>query len=399
MVDLRALARHLTMESEPVLEPEQLSELTDALGQVLPGGLAVWVGAGLLLVFLALVVWFVGRAGTRALDRVRSWTQGDKHDRLWGTIFWGWWLLLIAAGISLGAYVLQLPWGVLTSFGARIAGWIGSQGMAVIIALVITVLAYRMIGKVMQRITFPGQGFNRQRIRATTLKTVTESALKVFVVVIGGLFVLSNMGFNISTLLAGVGVAGLAVSFAAQTLIRDFLTGFFILLEDQYGVGDIVNLGVADGTVEKLNLRITALRDVEGNLHVVPNGQITTVTVMTREWARSVIDVPVAYGADLDRAIAVIKDEVQKLYDDPGWHPSFAAVPPEVWGVEKLAESGVLIRVVLNTQPIQQWSVGREFRRRIKNRLDAENIEIPFPHLKVYLANDVAELATKESDQ
>ena len=385
------------MESEPVLEPEQLGDLTDTLGRILPGEVAFWVGAGLLVIFLILVVGLLGRAGIRGLVQLRNWTQGDQHDRLWGTIFWGWWLLLIAAGISLGAYVLQLPWGVLTTFGARIAGWIGSQGMAVIIALVITVLAYRMISRVMQHITFPGQGFNRQRIRATTLKTVTESALKVFVVVIGGLFVLSNMGFNISTLLAGVGVAGLAVSFAAQTLIRDFLTGFFILLEDQYGVGDIVNVGVAGGTVEKLNLRITALRDVEGNLHVIPNGQITNVMVMTREWARSVIDVPVAYGADLDRAIAVIKDEVQRLYEDPEWHPSFAAVPPEVWGVEKLADSGVLIRVVLNTQPIQQWSVGREFRRRIKNRLDAENIEIPFPHLKVYMGNEPAISLAKES--
>ena len=385
------------MESEPVLEPEQLGDLTDTLGRILPAEVAFWVGAGLLVIFLILVVGLLGRAGIRGLVQLRNWTQGDQHDRLWGTIFWGWWLLLIAAGISLGAYVLQLPWGVLTTFGARIAGWIGSQGMAVIIALVITVLAYRMISRVMQHITFPGQGFNRQRIRATTLKTVTESALKVFVVVIGGLFVLSNMGFNISTLLAGVGVAGLAVSFAAQTLIRDFLTGFFILLEDQYGVGDIVNVGVAGGTVEKLNLRITALRDVEGNLHVIPNGQITNVMVMTREWARSVIDVPVAYGADLDRAIAVIKDEVQRLYEDPEWHPSFAAVPPEVWGVEKLADSGVLIRVVLNTQPIQQWSVGREFRRRIKNRLDAENIEIPFPHLKVYMGNEPAISLAKES--
>lgn len=387
------------MENEPAIEPEQLSEFTETLSQVLPGGLAVWVGAGALLVVLALVIWFVGRAGVRVLEQLRSWTQGDRHDGFWRAIYWGWWLLLVVTGVALGAYTLQLPWGPITSFGSRIAGWIGSQGMAVIIALVVTVLAYRMIGRVMQRITFPGQGFNRQRIRANTLKTVTESALKVFVVVIGGLFVLSNMGFNISTLLAGVGVAGLAVSFAAQTLIRDFLTGFFILLEDQYGVGDIVDVGVAGGTVEKLNLRITALRDVEGNLHVVPNGQITNVMVMTREWARSVIDVPVAYGSDLDRAIAVIKDEVQKLYEDPEWHPSFAAVPPEVWGVEKLADSGVLIRVVLNTQPIQQWSVGREFRRRIKNRLDAENIEIPFPHLKVYLANDAAALPTKETNQ
>ena len=385
------------MENQPVVEPEQLTEITDTLSRVLPAEIAFWVGAALLLLILAAIVWFVGRTGARGLDRVSAWTQGGNHDRLWQAIYWGWWLLLIVAGLSLGAYALQLPLGALTSLGSRIAGWIGSQGMAVIISLVLTLLAYRMIGRIMERITFPGQGFNRQRIRATTLKTVTESALKVFVVVIGGLFVLSNMGFNISTLLAGVGVAGLAVSFAAQTLIRDFLTGFFILLEDQYGVGDIVNVGVAGGTVEKLNLRITALRDVEGNLHVIPNGQITNVMVMTREWARSVIDVPVAYGADLDRAIAVIKDEVQRLYEDPEWHPSFAAVPPEVWGVEKLADSGVLIRVVLNTQPIQQWSVGREFRRRIKNRLDAENIEIPFPHLKVYMGNEPAISLAKES--
>ena len=181
----------------------------------------------------------------------------------------------------------------------------------------------------------------------------------------------------------GAGVAGLALSFAAQNLIRDFINGFFILLEDQYGVGDIVKVGDLAGVVEKFNLRLTVLRDLEGKAHFIPNSQIQQVTVFTQEWSRAVVDVGVAYKEDVDRVLAIFRDEAERFFQDPEWQDKLTN-PPEVLGVENLADSAVVIRTLFGTKPAQQWAVAREFRRRIKKRLDQEGVEIPFPHRTLY---------------
>lgn len=220
-------------------------------------------------------------------------------------------------------------------------------------------------------------------MRAKTLRNVSESALKVAVVTVGGLLFLSNLGLNVTALLAGAGVAGLALSFAAQNLIRDFINGFFILLEDQYGVGDIVKVGDLAGVVEKFNLRLTVLRDLEGKAHFIPNSQIQQVTVFTQEWSRAVVDVGVAYKEDVDRVLAIFRDEAERFFQDPEWQDKLTN-PPEVLGVENLADSAVVIRTLFGTKPAQQWAVAREFRRRIKKRLDQEGVEIPFPHRTLY---------------
>jgi len=148
-------------------------------------------------------------------------------------------------------------------------------------------------------------------------------------------------------------------------------------------VGDIVKVGDLAGVVEKFNLRLTVLRDLEGRVHFIPNSEVRQVTVLTQEWSRAVVDVGVAYKEDLDRVLAVFRDEVERFYGDPEWRERFTDAP-EVLGVQDLGQSAVLIRVLFNTKPAQQWAVAREFRRRIKNRLDREGIEIPYPHQKLY---------------
>jgi len=194
---------------------------------------------------------------------------------------------------------------------------------------------------------------------------------------------------DIGPILAGFGILGLAVSFSAQSLVKDIISGFFILLEDQFAVGDVISVAGTSGVVEKMTLRVVMLRDMKGTVHVVPNSEIKVVSNMTRGWSRAVIDVAVAYDTDLDRAIAVVRDEAAAFSDDPAWKPQLDE-PLDVPGVESLGESGIVVRVLARTQPGLQWAVAREFRRRIKMRFDRESIEIPFPQRRVHVTVDGA---------
>lgn len=340
--------------------------------------------AALLQVVLTLILaWLLGRYGARALNalgRLTPTERGDRFFRLLGLLWWGVVLLLAASYL---AYALGLPHEPLAGWGKALAGWLGARGLAALAVLGLTFLGFRLLPLLLARLPEPEGELTREAVRRRTLRAVAESVLKGSLLVVGGLFLLSNLGLNITALLAGAGVAGLALSFAAQNLIRDFLNGFFILLEDQYGVGDIVQIGNVGGQVERFTLRITVLRDLEGRVHFLPNSEVRQVTVLTQEWSRAVVDVAVAYKEDLDRVLAVFRDEVERFHQDPEWQERFTE-PPEVLGVQQLGESGVVIRVLFSTKPAQQWAVAREFRRRIKNRLDREGIEISFPHQKLY---------------
>jgi moderate conductance mechanosensitive channel len=191
-----------------------------------------------------------------------------------------------------------------------------------------------------------------------------------------------NVFVDITPILAGAGILGLAVSFGAQSLVKDVIAGFFYLVEGQFVIGDVIEVAGKTGVVERMTLRMVVLRDINGTLHMIPNGQITTVSNLTRRWSRAVVDVGVGYGTDVDRALAVFRDEALGFAADPAWIPRFDG-EPEVAGVVGLHDSAVTIRTLLRTQPGQQWAIGREFRRRIKNRLDREGIEIPFPQRTV----------------
>lgn len=188
----------------------------------------------------------------------------------------------------------------------------------------------------------------------------------------------------IGPVLAGFGILGLAVSFGAQSLVKDIISGFFMLLENQFGVGDVIEAAGKSGSVERMTLRVVVLRDLQGRLHIIPNGEIKSITNMTAGWARAVVDVAIGYAANLDRAIRVVSDEALKFERDPEWTPRLDG-PIEVPGVEQLGDSSVVIRVLIRTIAGSQWAAAREFRRRIKIRLDAEGIEIPFPQRRVHV--------------
>jgi small conductance mechanosensitive channel len=313
-----------------------------------------------------------------------SLTESRHDDRYWRLAGLTWWALVLLGAFSLLANFYGLALEPFRGFGKELTGWLGAKGLTVLFVLIATSVAYRIIPRVLQGLPLKSsEEFTREQVRANTLKVVLESVLRVLIIVVGVLFALSNLGLNITALLAGAGVVGLGISLAAQNLIRDVLNGFFILLEDQYGVGDVITVGQVSGGVEKFNLRLTVLRDLEGRVHFIPNSTIQQVTVMSRDWARAVVDVQVAYETPVDKALEVVKTEADAFYQDAQWKDKFTDQPPEVLGVQQLGDFGILIRVLLNSKPKEQWAIGREFRRRIKLRLDQEGIEIPYPTRKV----------------
>ena len=220
--------------------------------------------------------------------------------------------------------------------------------------------------------------------RAETLGTVLRSVSTILVWTIAVLLVLGELGVNLAPLLAGAGIAGVALGFGAQSLVKDFLTGFFMLVEDQYGVGDVIDVGDAVGTVERVNLRTTTLRDINGTLWHVPNGEILRVGNKSQLWARALLDVGVGYGADLAAAEQVIKDTADARWRDPDWAEQIED-EPEVLGVQDLAADAVTIRLSVKTEPAAQFQVERELRLRLKDALDAAEIEIPFPQRDLHI--------------
>lgn len=219
--------------------------------------------------------------------------------------------------------------------------------------------------------------------RAKTLVSVFHSAATVAVFGGGSLMLLTELGVNIVPLMGGAAVIGLAVAFGAQNLIRDYFYGFMILLESQYAVNDVVRIGDISGLVERITLRVTMLRSLDGTVHFVPNGEITRVSNMTHGWSRALFDIEVAYKEDVDRVMETLMELAKELRRDPAYRGLILDMP-EMLGVDNLGDSGVAIRFFLKTRPLKQWTVRRELLRRIKKRFDELGIEIPFPHRTVY---------------
>ena len=238
-----------------------------------------------------------------------------------------------------------------------------------------------------RRLESLAQSSARSRQRSITLIAVLSSLAAGVIWVMALLIAFGEVGINLGPLIAGAGIAGIAIGFGAQSLVRDFLAGIFIIIEDQYGVGDVVDVGDATGTIEQVSLRTTRLRDVNGVLWVVPNGEIQRVGNMSQLWARSVLDVGVAYDTDLDQAMAAIKEVADDL-----WHQNLENATileePAVWGVQSLGDSAVTIRLAVKTDPSEQWATSRLLNKAIKERLDAEGIEIPFPQTTVHVRRE-----------
>ena len=224
----------------------------------------------------------------------------------------------------------------------------------------------------------------RSRQRAATMGTVLRSTVTLLIGVVAVLLILGELEIDLAPLLAGAGIAGIAFGFGAQSLVKDFLSGMFIVFEDQYGVGDNVDLGEASGQVERVSLRTTRIRDIEGTLWVVPNGEIRRVANHSQLWARTVLDIEVDYSTDIDAAIEVIQQTAIALWEDQA-EATTILESPEVWGVQSLAESAVVIRLAVKTEPSEQWTTARELRRRIKIAFEQSGIDIPFPQQVVHL--------------
>ena len=223
-----------------------------------------------------------------------------------------------------------------------------------------------------------------QLSRVETLTRVFRNAAAIVIVVVAGMLVLGEIGISIAPILATAGVAGIAIGFGAQSLIKDYFNGMFLLLDDQLRVGDVVEVGGKGGLVEEVTLRYVRLRDMDGHVHFVPNGEIKLVTNRTRDYATPVVDVPIAYRENLDAVLDILREIAAELRADPAWRARIVD-DLEVIGVDRFQDSGVILRVRFKVvPPIQQWNVKREYMKRLKHAFDARDIEMPLPHLTIY---------------
>ncbi len=235
----------------------------------------------------------------------------------------------------------------------------------------------------------------RAEKRAVTLGAMLESLVSIVVWTTASFLVLGEIGISLGPLIASAGIAGIAIGFGAQSIVRDFLAGIFVIIEDQYGVGDVIDVGEAIGTVEEVGFRTTQIRDVSGVLWTVPNGVIQRIGNYSQIWSKSVFDIEVAYDTDIDKAMEVIKTVL-----DNAWHENEETATiteePEVQGVQAFGESAVVIRAVVKTDPAEQWAVARMVNGRLKKALDEAGIEIPFPQRTVWVKNDDGASLTKD---
>ncbi len=271
--------------------------------------------------------------------------------------------------------------------------WLLEHGTRILVIILISLIVYLIVRRLIPRAVkatvsrrMAGHPEEEIKKRSDTLSTVFVRTGVVVIILIALFMVLSEAGIDIMPALAGLGVVGLAVGLGAQSLIRDVIAGLFILMENHYGVGDWVNIAGIAGTVEEVGLRKTVLRDLDGTIHVVPNGEIRVSSNLTKEWARVNLNISVGYGEDLDRVFEVLNRVGREMAEDEYWG-SLMINPPQVLRVDKLGDSGIEIKILGETKPVRQWEVMGELRRRIKKTFDEEGIEIPWPHTKVYFGN------------
>lgn len=286
---------------------------------------------------------------------------------------------------------------ILQAWGIDSLAWIASETGRGVVARAITILLVVLVTIALWEAVAAGIEYyltggaagqpTARSARARTLLPLLRRTVSIVLGLIAALIVLSELGINIAPLLAGAGVVGLAIGFGAQTLVKDVITGIFILTEDTVAVGDIVDLGGNGGVVEDISIRTIRLRDTEGIVHVIPFSEVTKIKNMTRGYAQALFDLRVSYRENIDEVIEVIKTLAAELRAEPEWNARILD-DLEMWGVDQLADSAVVLRFRIKTLPAQQWSVKREFSKRIKRRFDELGIEIPFPHRTVYLGAD-----------
>lgn len=254
------------------------------------------------------------------------------------------------------------------------------KSVKIVIIIVLTKILIRIINRLIDR-TFKNRKKANELMtisRANTLGEILKSVIKYTLYFIAIMTIL-DMFINTASILATAGIGGLAIGFGAQSLVKDMITGFFILLEDQYALGDYVKVGDCEGIVEELGVRVTKLRDFSGELHIIPNGNIQVVTNRTRGAMRALVEVEIAYEEDVDKAIKVLEKMCLTIKEGN----DTILEGPTIIGVTDLGEYGVKLRIVAKTQPMDQWSIEREIRKKVKETLEKENIEIPYPRIVI----------------
>lgn len=268
--------------------------------------------------------------------------------------------------------------------------WLLDSGIKIAIVVILSLIGYiimrRIVPRFVQRtmvLRMKDKPDYAVAKRSKTISYVITGTLGVLIGIVVLFTILGQVGVNIGPALASLGILGLAVSFGAQSLIKDYINGVFILFEDQYGIGDVVRTAGVSGLVEEVNLRHTVLRDLDGIVHFIPNSEISIASNFSKEYSRVNMNVSVGYGEDLDRVIEAINGLCRQMFEEAYWKEKIIKVP-QVLRVDALGNSGIDIKILGDTLPLAQWEVMGELRRRIKNEFDRQGIEIPWPHTKVY---------------
>jgi len=356
----------------------------------------VWLKDHALSVTVIVVVTILVLKGAAVLNRrlfarLFAGKQDEDSQKLAHTVTTAvHWLVRIALlAVALSVLLNEVGLSMERVFN-RALDWLVGNGLGIAIILALTFVALKVAGllaaKLVAFLSRDKLDLESQK-RADTLSSVIRWVLRTGVLLVATVMLLGQLGVQIGPIIAAAGVAGLAVGFGAQHLVQDVISGFFLLLEDQVRVGDVVQLNDKAGLVEKITLRMVILRDFSGNVHYVRNGKIDVVTNMTKEYSYAVFDIGVAYREDPDMVSTVIEAVAKELQHDPAFKEDILE-PLEVLGLDKFADSAVVIKARLKTTPSKQWRVGREFNRRLKKRFDELGIEIPFPHLTLYPGKD-----------
>jgi len=357
----------------------------------------IWIAiavAGALILFFLLRHWAPRAIGKLVPKQWREQLKGTQRVVTW-----------VIIGIGGAILALAVAAVVISRFGVDISpaleavgGWMLEHGILLLVIIALSYLAYKIAKLVTPKIvnryvTSRGKG-RRARAehakRAETLSGGITQIIAIFIILIALFMILSEIGMDITPLLASAGVAGIALAFAAQNAIRDLISGFLIISENQFDVGDVVKIADKTGLVEGVNLRRTLLRDLDGILHIVPNGEIKVASNYTMSWSRAHLNISVAYKEDLDRVMAVIRRTWEEMASEPQWEPKLISKTPWLLRVDEFGDSGIVIKVVGETKPMSQWDVMGELRRRIKRVFDEQGIEIPWPHVKLYMGDKPA---------
>ena len=292
------------------------------------------------------------------------------------------------------------------TFATSLAHWLITELPSLIILFILLFVVLRiskfLVGKlkrllVARTIYHTDEPDLEAEKRLNTLMDIVRKGASMIIWTLFILIFLQKINIEIGPILAGAGIVGLAVGFGAQELVRDFITGFFILLENQIRTGDVAIINGTGGSVEKIELRTITLRDLSGVVHIFQNGKINTISNMTKGWSAMVFDIGVAYKEDLNQVMTIMKKVADELMNDPDFAPKILE-PMEIFGLDSFGDSALVVKGRIKTRPIEQWAVGREYRKRLKEAFDLQRIEIPFPHRTIYWGEEVDPLKLSIQD-